>query len=208
MTTTTITTVSNGTTTKQIDTNDMNIAEYEVQVDYQSNQTYTGNTAQSKLTIKDGSAHSIGLGTDTPWTRDIVYKGGINDTDGVYVDYAHTPTIIQIPLEGDFTVTIETKMNCLQSFGNFGFTTNPTQLNAEIRIYQNSINNNITIPNVYTQAEKIETVTITRVGNTYTYTQNGNTYTTTVNNPGKVYLYGQKNGNCALMFKNITYQNL
>ena len=185
----------------------MNIATYNVQLDYQANNTYNNNTQNTTLQIKDGSTHTIGYETNTPWTRELVYKGELAE-DKVWINYAHTPTIIQIPLEGDFTVTIETKMNCLQSFGNFGFTTNPTQLNAEIRIYQNSINNNITIPNVYTQAEKIETVTITRVGNTYTYTQNGNTYTTTVNNPGKVYLYGQKNGNCALMFKNITYQNL
>lgn len=204
----TTTTVSNGTTTKQVDTTDMNIAEYEVQVDYQANNTYTGNTAQSKLTIKDGSIHEVGIGTDTPWTSELVYKGGINDTYGVNVDYAHTPAIIKIPFTGDFTLTLETRMNCLQSFGNFGFTQSSTQINAEIRVYQNSINNNITIPNVYTQAEKIETVTFTRVGNTYTYTQNGNTYTTTVNNPGTVYLYGQKNGNCSLMFHKITYQNL
>ena len=201
------TNVTNGTTTKQINTTNMNIATYNVQLDYQANNTYNNNTQNTTLQIKDGSTHTIGYETNTPWTRELVYKGELAE-DKVWINYAHTPTIIQIPLENNFTITLKLSMHLLQSYGNFGLTTNPTELDCELRVYQNNINTTITIPDVFTQVNKIETITITRNGNTYTYTQNGNTYTTTVNNPRTVYFYAQKNGNGSIRLDTMTYQNL
>ena len=204
---TTTTTVSNGTTTQQVDTTNMNIATYNVQLDYNGNNNYAPQNAQTTLQIKDGNVHSIGLGADNPWTFDLIGRGDIYNGE-VTVNYARTPTIIQIPFTGDFSITLYMKMDVLQSYGNFGLTTSNTQVNGEIRIYQTSINNNTTIPSVFTQVNKIETMTITRVGNTYTYTQNGNTYTATVTNPGTVYFYVQKNGSGTIFISKMEYQNL
>ena len=47
----TITTVNNGTTTKQVDTTDMNIATYNVQLNYNGNNTYNSQNTNTTLSI-------------------------------------------------------------------------------------------------------------------------------------------------------------
>lgn len=207
----TTTTVNNGSTTKEVNTTDMNIASYEVRLDYEGNNTYNSQTSQSILNIKDGSIHKVGLDTDTPWTSDMIYganKPRIESEKIIWVNYTSSLCVIQIPLEGDFRVTIEIMTDYMGSYGNFGLTTSPNSLSAEIRVYNTTINNDISISNVFTQKNKVETVTFTRIGNTYTYSQNGNNYTTTVNNPSTVYFYAQKNGNGSIGIYTMEYQNL
>ena len=207
----TTTTVNNGTTSKQVDTTGMNIATYNVQLEYQANQTYNSQNTNTILNIKDGSTHKIGLDTDTPWTSDMLYGGNkprIESEKIIHVNYTASLCVLQIPFEGDFRVTMEMSVDYMGAYGNFGFTTSNNSLNPEIRVYNTTINNTINISNVWNEKYKVETVTFTRIGDTYTYTQNGNTYTTTVANPSTVYFYGQKNGNGSLLIRTMEYQNL
>lgn len=208
---TSTTNVTNGTTTHNVDTTNMNIASYQVQLDYQANNTYAQSSQNTTLTVRDGSIHKIGADTDTPWTSDILYGGNkprIASDKIIHVNYQGSLCVIQIPLDGDFRVTLEMSVDYMGAYGNFGFTTSNNSLNPEIRVYNTTINNTINISNVWNEKNKVETVTFTRIGDTYTYTQNGNTYTTTVANPSTVYFYGQKNGNGSLKIHTMEYQSL
>lgn len=207
-TTMTTTTVNNGTTSKQVDTTGMNIATYNVQLEYDGNSTYNSQTTQSTLNIKDGSIHKIGLNTDTPWAPPIIPQKYVA-LEKAWVNYRNTPLILSsLPFSGDFRVTIELGVDYMGAYGNFGFTTSNNSLNPEIRVYNTTINNNTNINTVFTEKNKVETVTFTRIGNTYTYTQNGTSYTATVSNPTTVYFYVQKNGNGSIFLDTIEYQNL
>ena len=65
----TITTVNNGTTTKQVDTTDMNIATYNVQLNYNGNNTYNSQNTNTTLSITahTGKKHIVNTKTTDEW---------------------------------------------------------------------------------------------------------------------------------------------
>ena len=167
-------------------------------------------TASETITISSKTEHSIGKNTENPWTTDMLYRGGIGTSgdskDALTINYTNTPCIIVgVPFTGDFDVTLHMWMDCIQSPGNFGFTTSTNSVNTELKVNQNNINNTISIPNVFTTAYQIETIKIKREGTEYTYEQNNNTYTTTVSSTNTVYFYMQKSGGCTLVLDDMTY---
>ena len=167
-------------------------------------------TASETITISTKTEYHVGKNTENPWTRDMLYRGEIGTSgdgkDALTINYRNTPCIIVgIPLTGDFDVTLHLWMDCIQSPGNFGFTTSTNSVNTELKVNQNNINNTISISNVFTTTHQIETIKIKREGTEYTYEQNGNTYTTTVSSASTVYFYMQKSGGCTLVLDDMTY---
>ena len=190
-------TVNNGTTSLQVDTTNMNITSYQVQVDYNGNNTYNNNTHQSLLHINNPNLVHIDVNNNTQWIHKddsgrLINTSVPTDSNGYITNTINYFTICTQPVTRNMklTATLKTNNNNNQGWGigeMIDGTTNCywiyTGTNATLEEAHNRTNkNNVSINKMTSNTDYHLTYTIDNNGY-ITYTDDNNTTPITSNRP-------------------------